>query len=199
MFEKLSFNDKNPFRLTDADTLTPFYKVTQGFSTVKGVALPQLNLPRVFVLTGGGTCSASEAIMNGLTGVGVEVIQIGNTTCGKPYGFLPQDNCSVTYFTVQFKGVNQAGFGDYADGFVPSSRANQGNLLAGCVVADDFTKPLGDVTEARLAAALQYRSNQTCGTAATAATGLLASGGRDVSLGRSLMRENRIYSPQTGL
>ena len=199
VFEKLSFNDKNPFRLTDADTLTPFFKVTQGFSTVKGVALPQLNLPRVFVLTGGGTCSASEAIMNGLTGVGVEVIQVGNTTCGKPYGFLPQDNCSVTYFTVQFKGVNQAGFGDYADGFLPSIRANQGNLLAGCVVADDFTKSLGDITEARLAAALQYRSNKTCPTTATAAPGLLASGGRDVALGRSLMRENRMYSPQTGL
>ena len=67
----------------------------------------------------------------------------------------------MTYFTVQFKGVNQAGFGDYADGFVPSSRANQANLLAGCVVADDFTKPLGDATEARLAAALQYRNTQT--------------------------------------
>lgn len=199
VFEKLSFNDKNPFGLTDADTITPFYKVTQGFSTVRGQALPQLNLPRVFVLTGGGTCSASEAIMNGLTGVGVEVIQIGNTTCGKPYGFFPQDNCSVTYFTVQFKGVNQSGFGDYADGFVPSAKANQGNLLAGCLVADDFTKPLGDNTEARLAAALQYRSNKTCGTATASASGLAAIGGRDVALGRSLMRENRVYSPRTGL
>ncbi len=199
VFEKLTFNDKNPFGATDADTIAPFYKVTQGFSTAKGVALPQLNLPRVFVLTGGGTCSASEAIMNGLTGVGVEVIQIGNTTCGKPYGFSPQDNCSVTYFTVQFKGVNQAGFGDYADGFIPSSKANQGNLLAGCVVPDDFTKLLGDPTEGRLAAALQYRSNKTCGASATTGTGLVASDGRDVALGRSLMRENRIFSPKIGL
>ncbi|MBC7719463.1 MAG: peptidase S41 [Chitinophagaceae bacterium] len=203
VFEKLSFNDKNPFGATDASAITPFYKLTQGFSTTRGVALPQLNLPRVFVLTGGGTCSASEAIMNGLTGVGVEVIQVGNTTCGKPYGFIPQDNCSVTYFTVQFKGVNQAGFGDYADGFVPSVKANQANLLAGCVVADDFTKQLGDSTEARLAAALQYRTNKTCGAAANAASGLTtadgSSGERDVALGRSFMRENRIYSPQTGL
>lgn len=199
VFEKLSFNDKNPFNATDADTNTPFYSVSQGFSTTRNVPLPQLNLPRVFVLTGGGTCSASEAIMNGLTGIGVEVIQIGNATCGKPYGFFPQDNCSVTYFTVQFKGVNQAGFGDYADGFVPSSSANQANLLAGCVVADDFTKPLGDPSEARLAAALQYRSTRTCGLVAASVPGLPASAGRDVALGRSFTRENRMYTRHTGL
>ena len=199
VFEKLSFNDKNPFGATDADATTPFYKVTQGFSTARGVSLPQLNLPRVFVLTGGGTCSASEAIMNGLTGIGVEVIQIGNTTCGKPYGFIPQDNCSVTYFTVQFKGVNQAGFGDYADGFAPSNKANQANLLAGCVVADDFTKLLGDPSEARLAAALQYRSNKTCGLIASSVPGLPASAKRDVALGRSSIRENRIYTKGAGL
>ena len=199
VFEKLSFNDKNPFNATDADTITPFYSISQGFSTTRDIPLPQLNLPRVFVLTGGGTCSASEAIMNGLTGIGVEVIQIGNATCGKPYGFLPQDNCSVTYFTVQFKGVNQAGFGDYADGFVPSSKANQANLLAGCVVADDFTKPLGDPTEARLAAALQYRNTKTCGPTAAGISSLSAGAGRDVALGRSLMRENRMYTRQLGL
>ena len=58
--------------------------------------------------------------MNGLRGVGVEVIQIGSTTCGKPYGFYPTDNCGTTYFTIQFKGVNDAGFGDYSDGFSPA-------------------------------------------------------------------------------
>ena len=30
--------------------------------------------------------TASEAIMNGLRGIDVEVIQIGSTTCGKPAG-----------------------------------------------------------------------------------------------------------------
>ena len=40
----------------------------------------------------------SEAIINGLDGVNVQVIQIGATTCGKPYGFYPQDNCGTTYF-----------------------------------------------------------------------------------------------------
>jgi hypothetical protein len=62
----------------------------------------------VFVLTGGGTCSASEAFMNGLRGVGVEVIQIGSTTCGKPYGFYAQENCGTTYFSIQFRLVINA-------------------------------------------------------------------------------------------
>ena len=125
--------------------------------------LPTLNLPRVFVLTGGGTCSASEAIINGLRGVGVEVIQIGSTTCGKPYGFYPTDNCGTTYFTVQFRGSNALGFGEYSDGFSPAN--TQGVLgvsVPGCSVADDFEAQLGDETEARLAAALNYRDTQAC-------------------------------------
>ena len=73
-FGKLRFNDKNLFNATDVDSIPPFYKVTQGFLTVRTSPLPQLNLPCVFVLTGGGTFSASETIMNGLTGIGVEVI-----------------------------------------------------------------------------------------------------------------------------
>ena len=34
----------------------------------------------------------------------VQVFQIGSTTCGKPYGFYPQDNCGTTYFSIQFQG-----------------------------------------------------------------------------------------------
>jgi hypothetical protein len=49
-----------------------------------------------------------RVLYDGLRGVGVEVIQIGTTTCGKPYGFYPFDNCGTTYFSVQFKGVNDA-------------------------------------------------------------------------------------------
>ncbi len=199
VFERLSFNDKNPFNLRDPDLITPFYSVSQGFSAPTGQALPQLGLPRVFVLTGAGTCSASEAIMNGLKGAGVEVIQIGETTCGKPYGFVPQENCSVTYFTVQFKGINNAGFGDYADGFVPGGSGTAANNLAGCVVPDDFSKPLGDIAEARLAAALRYRSSGSCGgssgsgSVAPAAAVSVA----EPALGRSFMRENRIYRPKS--
>jgi len=163
-FEKVAFNSKHPTTnpvTGDAITPTPFHSTTQGFSAASGAALPYLGLPRVFVLTGPDTCSASEAIVNGLEGVGVEVIQIGSTTCGKPYGFYPQDNCGTTYFAIEFQGDNFAGFGNYPDGFTPqnssiASKLDPQAVLPGCAVADDFTHALGDASEGRAAAALAY-------------------------------------------
>ena len=168
-FEKIEFNDKHP--LTDPVTgatiqPVPFHATSQGFSVTAGQALPTLNLPRVFLLTGSDTCSASEAIINGLQGVNVQVIQIGATTCGKPYGFYPQDNCGTTYFSIEFRGVNAQGFGDYTDGFTPVAGSSQGANVPGCSVADDFTHALGDVAESRLATALAYQANPgTCSVA----------------------------------
>ena len=166
IFERLQFNDKHP----TVDPVTgqtiqpvPFETTTLGWENLPvGQPLPTLNLTRLFVLTGPGTCSASEAIMNGLRGADVEVIQIGNTTCGKPYGFYPTDNCGTTYFTVQFKGVNNKGFGDYPLGFRPAAVDDGEAQVAGCGVNDDFTKPLGDVGENRLEVALAYRDGQGC-------------------------------------
>ena len=160
-FETVEFNDKHPSTnpITGQPLVpVPFHPVTQGFSLPSGQPLPSLNLDRVFVLTGAGTCSASESVINSLRGVGVEVIQIGSTTCGKPYGFYPRDNCGTTYFTIQFRGVNAQNFGDYADGFSPANTPlNPGEPVPGCSVADDFSAPLGDPGEDRLAAALAYR------------------------------------------
>jgi len=173
-FEALQFNDKHP--ITDpvtGDPITPtlFHDQTVGFSLPAGQALPTLGLSRVFVLTGGGTCSASEAVMNGLRGVDVEVIQIGSTTCGKPYGFYAQGNCGTHYFTIQFRGVNAKNFGDYTDGFFPGDPGSlDESEVPGCFVADDFTKQLGDPNEGRLAAALDYREAGAC--AAPAVLGL---------------------------
>jgi carboxyl-terminal processing protease len=163
-FEKLQFNDKH----TSIDPVTrqaltpmPFLATTSSFENP--APLPTLNLQRVYVLTGGTTCSASESIINGLRGVGVEVIQIGSTTCGKPYGFYPEDNCGTTYFSIQFKGVNAAGFGDYSDGFSPSNTLGAaGTLLPGCSVADDFTAALGNASEDLLQTALDHRIGRVC-------------------------------------
>jgi len=144
-FESTSLNDKYPTTIPVGGgpiVPLPFVGETVGLSapiTNPPTQLPTLNLSRVFVLTGPGTCSASEAIMNGLEGIGVEVIQVGSTTCGKPYGFYPEENCGTTYFTIQFRGVNDAGFGDYTDGFSAQNQAAPGSVeLPGCSVADDF-------------------------------------------------------------
>ena len=123
-FETTMFNDKHPNTnpVTGRPlTPVPFHTTSLGFSGPEGQPLPTLNLSRVFVLTSANTCSASEAIINGLRGVDVQVVQIGATTCGKPYGFYPDDNCGTTYFSIQFQGVNAQGFGDYPDGFSPAN------------------------------------------------------------------------------
>ena len=74
------------------------------------------------------------------------------------------DNCGTTYFTIQFRSANAKGFGDYSDGFSPRSDllVATGDILPGCRVGDDLTSPLGDLGEARLAAALRYREYGTC-------------------------------------
>ena len=162
VFDETQFNDKHPTTnpvTGQALATDTFHTVAQGFSVATGTALPSVNLPRVFVLAGPGTCSASEAIVNGLRGIDVGVILIGDRTCGKPYGFFPQDNCGTTYFSIQFRGVNAKGFGDYADGFVPVSTPTQEFQLQGCSVDDDFTHELGNIDEARFDAALNYISS----------------------------------------
>ena len=163
-FERLQFNDKHP----ETNPVTgsplrpiPFYSETEAAPS--GRPLPTLDLRRVIVLTGPNTCSASESLINGLRGIDIEVIQIGEPTCGKPYGFYPTDNCGTSYFTIQFRGVNAKGFGDYSDGFVPNEGATgSGFNVPGCRAADDFSRALGDPAEGRLAAALSYRDSSTC-------------------------------------
>jgi len=169
VFEKELFSSLNPLGSTAGQVTVPFVDVTQGYSTFPGQPLPYLGLPRVFVITGSGTCSASESIINGLLGAGVEVIQIGGGTCGKPYGFFARENCSTTYFNIQFKGVNDRGFGDYSDGFIPGAPVAAANKLRGCAVADDFSSPLGDPAEARLKSALGFLANGSCPPVASAA------------------------------
>lgn len=199
-FEISRFNDQHPQTnpVTGQPlTATPFYNITLGFSVPAEEPLPSLNLPRVFVLTGATTCSASESLINGLRGVNVEVIQIGDRTCGKPYGFYPTDNCGTTYFTIQFQGVNAKGFGDYPDGFVPGNDNGQAGVQ-GCQVADDYDHDLGDIDEARLATALHYIDNGYCQPSASRQSlrqSLTAPPIGDGRVHKAPWRENRIMTP----
>ena len=167
-FELQQFN--NQYSTTNPVTgqpLTPtlFHTTTQGFSTTAGQPLPTLNLMRVAVITGTDTCSASESIINSLEGVGVTVYEIGSKTCGKPYGFYPQDNCGTTYFSIEFQGVNAKGFGSYGDGFSPANTSPAAGVsVPGCSVADDFGHALGDPAEDRLHVALAYLANPGAAT-----------------------------------
>ena len=150
VFERAIFNHKIEARGLGLPPM-PFFSTGSGNSMPTGLPLPSLDLRRVYVLTGSDTCSASESLINGLQGIDIEVVKIGAATCGKPYGFLPEENCGNTYFSIQLQSENAKGFGDYADGMQPT-----------CSIPDDFTQALGDPREARMAAALHYMASGAC-------------------------------------
>ena len=127
----------------------------QTFRFVSAAAA--LGLPRVYVLAGLRTCSASEQVVNALQPF-VDVVLVGGTTCGKPVGFLPADNqCGTTYSVVNFESRNAMGRGGYYDGFNPT-----------CAAEDGLTQPLGSPAERLMATALGHADSGRCPTLAGA-------------------------------
>lgn len=153
VFEKLRYNDKRTAE-SDASTLRFSSRVQFEDSSKQyavGTDLPQLSLPRVFVITTGRTCSASESIINALRGIGVQVVRVGTTTCGKPYGFRQKNNCGYSFFPIEFLGTNAAGFGEYTTGFQPT-----------CQVAENRQVAAGSANDPLLNAAKYYIDNNAC-------------------------------------
>ncbi|MDO4230684.1 MAG: S41 family peptidase [Lautropia sp.] len=176
IYERLRYNDRRQAENQSPDSVLEFRTTssgTDGTGTGAGRALPNLGLRRVYVLTGPDTCSASESLINGLRGVDVEIVQIGNATCGKPYGFTARDNCGMSYFPIEFVGVNAKGANDFENGFVPT-----------CRVDDDFSHALGDTREGLLAAALHHRRTGQCPTPVAAKS----LGDDDASFAKPLLR-----------
>ena len=145
VFEKLLYNSKHPEKTSDPDNTYYFDALDNT-----GASLPLLGLKRLFVLTGSSTCSASEAVINGLMPY-IPVYRIGWTTCGKPYGFRQANYGQQAYFAIQSEGINANGTDDFKSGFAPT-----------CRISDDLNYPLGDAREARLNAALYFMSNNVC-------------------------------------
>ena len=113
-------------------------------------AAPLENLSRLFVITAGGTASASEMVINGLRPY-MPVITIGATSFGKPYGSQPRDACGTTYSAISLEVANSLGEANYASGFAPN-----------CAMSDDLTRELGDPAELRIGAALSYITTGVC-------------------------------------
>jgi hypothetical protein len=191
-------------RRSAENEVTPFFTescIAAGGRCTRVQALPTLNLTRVYVLAQSGTCSASEAVINGLRGVNVDVVLIGGKTCGKPYGFTAKDNCGISYFPIEFAGVNAKGFGDYSDGFVPGSGPTARHV-PGCTVEDDLGRALGDTQEGMLAAAMTHASTGQCpiGTGLSASVRAQSSpameGAAALHLQRNPARSNRLLLPR---
>jgi carboxyl-terminal processing protease len=120
-------------------------------------AVPGAAFPRVVVLTGARTCSASELVVNGLRPY-ADVVTIGGASCGKPVGFQPRESCGNTYSAVNFESTNALGEGGYYDG-----------IAATCGATDTFSGALGDPAEALTGAAIAYLQSGSCPVAGSAA------------------------------
>lgn len=121
-----------------------------------------LSLTRVFVLTTADTCSASEAVINGLAPY-LEVVTIGGRTCGKPIGSVSKSFQGLTYAVISFRLENSRGEGGYFNGISPT-----------CDVAENFRAELGGAGDPLVDAALGYMRDARCpepGSARHAVTG----------------------------
>ena len=110
-----------------------------------------LNLRRVYVLMGRRTCSAAEQVINGLRGVGVDVVGIGEASCGKPVGSNPVSACGRTYSVINFESVNARNEGRYFDGLEPT-----------CLVDEDFSQLQGGAGDPLLSGALTFAQSGGC-------------------------------------
>lgn len=172
VFERLVFNDKRGETSLQFRNTVQFQDQNRTSQYPVGTALPRLSLPRVFILTNPNTCSASESIINSLRGIGVQAIRIGDTTCGKPYGFTEKPNCGWSFFAIEFQGFNAAGFGDYQAGFEPMCRVEDTSTLptrgtagdpvfnAALTYIDTNACPAGTVTGIQSASAPILRSKR---------------------------------------
>lgn len=91
--------------------------------------IPEMNLPRLYVLTSGWTASASEFIINGLNPY-MDVILIGETTYGKNVGSIsiyeendPKNKWGMQPIIVRY--ANSLGFSDFTAGFTPDHEVDE--------------------------------------------------------------------------
>ena len=109
-----------------------------------------LDLNSIVFITTGSSCSASELVMNSLKPF-IEVVSVGDTTCGKPVGMYGWDFCGMHIAPIEVRLINADDEGGYFDGISPR-----------CYAEDDLTRQFGDAQESSLREALHYIVNGSC-------------------------------------
>lgn len=137
LFVKLAFNN---IQSAEQDQEVPFINTNYNF-----------NFNRLFVLTQGGSASASELVIIGLRPY-IPVYVIGGKTLGKPVGssILSNDNLPYVINAITFRNVNKDGFTDYFDGLTVDSEHTDSPIV-----------PWGNINDPSLADALFFIANGT--------------------------------------
>jgi len=163
VFAELKFNQKH----SDENGVYNFENRNYIFNTEGDYEgdepLNRLNsVSRLYVITSGGTASASEMIINGLKPYMTSVTLIGNTTYGKNVGSITvydspnndyssklraNPNHKYAMQPIVFQIFNKNGESDYIQGFAPDIEINEYNFWNNLL-------PFGDPNEALLKAAL---------------------------------------------
>lgn len=97
----------------------------------------KLNLPRVFVITTSSTASASEAVINSLRGIGMDVVTIGSQSNGKNVGMegvtFSDDSYDYELTPITFQGYNAKMESVDHTGIVPDIAAEEWDQERGLV------------------------------------------------------------------
>ena len=121
-----------------------------GDRVVETIPINNVGVQRVHFIVSNHTASASELVINSLIPF-IDVILVGTTTTGKNVGSIsiyekddPNNRWGMQPLVLKL--ANSVGFSDYGKGFQPNVRSYE--------YKDILIKPLGDLSETMLAAAI---------------------------------------------
>lgn len=130
VFNSLRFNEKR-MKQRNGKREDEYFAYEKYDNLNTSLSAGALGLKRVYCLTGKGTASSSELIINSLRGIDVEVVLIGEQTTGKNVG-MEYDDITVNdqlyrVVPITFQSYNAKGFGDYEKGFQPDWEIDETN------------------------------------------------------------------------
>lgn len=140
---------------------------------------------KIAVIGTRSTASASELVANSfIPYLGNNTALIGSNTFGKPVGQIARDRdaCDDRLRVVAFQTENRDGGSNYFTGLASVFGTT-------CAANDDIFTPLGDPTEASIAAALDYLGGRAC-------TAISTSGQQGVQSARGVAQEKLLLQPQ---
>ncbi|NHA04390.1 PDZ domain-containing protein [Mucilaginibacter sp. HC2] len=180
---------------------TGYFKPTNAAQIEKFSKVGSVNVNRVFFLVTGNTASASELTINNVKPK-MNVQLIGDTTYGKPVGFLSNLTVNGYYFyTPEFETKNSNGEGGYYTGMPPVGSTATGGTYQGKRVIENIQNDFGDINETLLSQAIGYIQNGAYPTSSTLAVQSLSTNAvamsdyqrRVLSVNKQSSRKNSMF------